>query len=149
MIEHANTSRSITAETVEMSADEKYLFDLLGFLIVRDVLSEEHLKLANDAIDSMELTPSPEYFGDSVALQGENTSTRLGNSEGLLELPRPFCEPFREMLAHPQTIPHLNTILGEGLAARPRSGSDRDGQGMFRRHAARQLRQRTLFLPRG
>ena len=114
MIEHANTSRSITAETVEMSADEKYLFDLLGFLIVRDVLSEEHLKLANDAIDSMELTPSPEYFGDSVALQGENTSTRLGNSEGLLELPRPFCEPFREMLAHPQTIPHLNTILGEG-----------------------------------
>ncbi|MCY4603877.1 MAG: hypothetical protein OXE49_06550, partial [Gemmatimonadetes bacterium] len=114
MIEHANTSRSITAETVEMSADEKYLFDLLGFLIVRDVLSEEHLKLANDAIDSMELTPSPEYFGDSVALKGENASTRLGNSEGLLELPRPFCEPFREMLAHPKTIPHLNTILGEG-----------------------------------
>ena len=70
MIEHANTSRSITAETVEMSADEKYLFDLLGFLIVRDVLSEEHLKLANEAIDSMELTPSPEYFGDSVALKG-------------------------------------------------------------------------------
>ena len=95
MIEHANTSRSITAETVEMSADEKYLFDLLGFLIVRDVLSEEHLKLANEAIDSMELTPSPEYFGDSVALKGENTSTRLGNSEGLLELPRPLCEPLQ------------------------------------------------------
>ena len=94
MTEHANTSRSITAETVEMSPDEKYLFDLLGFLIVRDALSEEHLKLANEAIDSMELNPSPEYFGESVALRGKNSSTRLGNSENLMELPHPHCEPF-------------------------------------------------------
>ena len=81
---------------------------------MRDVLSAGHLKLANEAIDSMELNPSPEYFGDSAALKGENSSTRLGNSEGLMELPHPYCEPFREMLAHPKTIPHLNTILGEG-----------------------------------
>ena len=111
---HANTSRSITEETVEMSTDEKYLFDLVGFVIVRDVLSEEHLEVANAAIDASELTQSPEYFGDSVALKGQNSSTRLGSNENLLELPKPFCDPFREMLAHPKTIPHLNTILGEG-----------------------------------
>ena len=35
----ANTSRSVTEETVEMSADEKFLFDLVGFVVVRDVLS--------------------------------------------------------------------------------------------------------------
>ena len=114
MTELANTSRSLSPETEQMSHDEKYLFDLLGFVIVRDVLSEEHLKLANEAIDSMELTPSPEYFGESVALRGENRSTRLGNSEDLMELPHPWCEPFREMLAHPKTTPHLNTILSEG-----------------------------------
>ena len=114
MTEHANTSRSLSPETEQMSHDEKYLFDLLGFVIVRDVLSDEHLKLANEAIDSMELTPSPEYFGESVALRGENRSTRLGNSEDLMELPHPWCEPFREMLAHPKTTPHLNTILSEG-----------------------------------
>ena len=111
---HANTSRSITEETVEMSTDEKYLFDLLGFVVVRDVLSGEHLAMANAAIDAMELTQSPEYFGDSIALKGENSSTRLGADGNLLELPKPFCEPFREMLAHPKTTPHLNTILGEG-----------------------------------
>ncbi len=111
---HANTSRSITEETVEMSTDEKYLFDLVGFLIVRNVLSEEHLEVANAAIDASELTQSPEYFGDSVALKGQNSSTRLGSNGNLLELPKPFCDPFREMLAHPKTIPHLNTILGEG-----------------------------------
>ena len=111
---HANTSRSITEKTVEMSTDEKYLFDLTGFLVVRDVLSKDHLEVANAAIDSMELTQSPEYFGDSKALRGENSSTRLGNTRGLLDLEKPFCEPFRQMLAHPKTIPHLNTILGEG-----------------------------------
>ena len=49
---HANTSRSITEDTVEMSTDEKYLFDLLGFVVVRDVLSKEHLSIANAAIDA-------------------------------------------------------------------------------------------------
>lgn len=111
---YANTSRSITEATVEMSTDEKYLFDLLGFVIVRNALSKEQLDLANAAIDSMELTQSPEYFGESTTLKGENSSTRLGNTENLLELPKPLCNPFREMLAHPNTIPHLNTILGEG-----------------------------------
>ena len=110
----ANTSRSITEETVEMSTDEKYLFDLLGFIVVRDVLSRQQLELANKAIDSMELTQSPEYFGESSALKGENSSTRLGQNGNLLALPKPLCEPFREMLAHPGTTPHLNTILGEG-----------------------------------
>ncbi len=110
----ANTSRSITEETVEMSTDEKYLFDLLGFIVVRDALSKQQLELANEAIDSMELTQSAEYFGESRALKGENSSTRLGQSGNLLELPKPLCDPFREMLAHPNTTPHLNTILGEG-----------------------------------
>ena len=110
----ANTSRAITDETEQMSADEKYLFDLNGFIVVRDVLSKEQLELANAAIDSLELEPSPEYFRDSIALKGENSSTRLSPRESLLELPKPNCQPFREMLAHPKTTPHLNTILGEG-----------------------------------
>ena len=73
------------AETV-MSHKEKYLFDLTGFLVVKDVLTAEQLKLANAAIDSMELEQSPEYFGDSEALKGANRSTRLGNTTGLMEL---------------------------------------------------------------
>ena len=111
---HPNTSHSITEQTEQMSSDEKYLFDLTGFLVVKDVLTAEQLKLANAAIDSMELQQSPEYFGDSEALKGANRSTRLGNTTGLMELDKPYCVPFRDMLAHPGTIPHLNTILGEG-----------------------------------
>ena len=62
----------------------------------------------------MELEQSLEYFRDSVALKGANRSTRLHSTGNLLELDKPFCDPFRAMLAHPKTIPHLNTILGEG-----------------------------------
>lgn len=110
----ANTSRSITEDTIEMSSDEKFLFDLTGYLVVKNVVSPDQLKLANEAIDSLELSQSPEYFGDSQALKGENSSTRLGSTTGLLDLSKPHCDPFREMLAHPKTTPHLNTILGEG-----------------------------------
>ena len=110
----ANTSRSITDATVEMSHADKYLYDLTGFLIVRNVLSPEQLRLANAAIDSLDLEPSPSYAGDSGALKGGGTSTRLGNSEDLMGLPQPFCQPFREMLRHPAVAPALNTILGEG-----------------------------------
>ena len=77
--------------------------------------------------------------GDSKTLGGEGTSTRLGNQESLMDLEQPYCQPFRaphllllfvaadigmlsarcairagDMLAHPKTMPHLNTILGEG-----------------------------------
>ena len=35
-----------------MTEEERYLFDLNGFLIVRGVLSPEEIKEANDAIDN-------------------------------------------------------------------------------------------------
>ena len=60
------------------------------------MLSTEQLRLANEAIDGMQpLTASPTYSGTSVAMKG--SSTRLGNKGGLLELPQPHCQPFREV----------------------------------------------------
>ena len=54
-----NTSHSITEQTVQMSSDEKYLFDLTGYLLVRDVLSKEQLDIANAAIDAMMIQELP------------------------------------------------------------------------------------------
>lgn len=99
----------------QMSAEEAYAFDLLGYVVVRGALSPAQLKLANEAVDNMELEASPSYTRGSSALAGAGTGiTRLGYVGGLLDLPPPYCTPFREMLAHPATTPHLNTILGEG-----------------------------------
>ena len=133
--------------------------DLTGWLLVKDVLSPEQLRIANEGIDMLTLNGSPSCApkrqpgsaalspaalrsadtGDSKTLGGEGTSTRLGNQESLMDLEQPYCQPFRaphllllffaarhlaersmrrwragDMLAHPKTMPHLNTILGEG-----------------------------------
>ena len=34
-----------------MNADEKYLFDLNGYLVVKNVLTPEEVAIANEAID--------------------------------------------------------------------------------------------------
>jgi hypothetical protein len=104
-------------------------------VIVRNALSESELATANEAIDRMAppdytaqkqeategeggdfglLLPSPSYSGSSTALSTDTGITRLGNTKNLMQLPSPFCNPFRTMLAHPNTTPHLNAILGEG-----------------------------------
>eukprot|EP00551_Chaetoceros_affinis_P018045 CAMPEP_0203727966 /NCGR_PEP_ID=MMETSP0092-20131115/12498_1 /ASSEMBLY_ACC=CAM_ASM_001090 /TAXON_ID=426623 /ORGANISM="Chaetoceros affinis, Strain CCMP159" /LENGTH=92 /DNA_ID=CAMNT_0050609813 /DNA_START=161 /DNA_END=439 /DNA_ORIENTATION=+ len=36
---------------LEMTDDERYLFDLNGYLIIRNVLSSEEVRLANEIID--------------------------------------------------------------------------------------------------
>lgn len=36
----------------EMTEEEKYLFDLNGFIIVRGVLNQEEIEAANNAIDN-------------------------------------------------------------------------------------------------
>ena len=75
-----------------MSEAELYHFDLAGYVIVRNVLSEDELRVANEAIDRQELQPSPSYAGSSVALAGELRAdgtgpiTRLGNTVSLLEM---------------------------------------------------------------
>ena len=75
-----------------MSEAELYHFDLAGYVIVRNVLSEDELRVANEAIDRQQLQPSPTYAGSSVALAGKlrpdgtGPITRLGNTEPLLEM---------------------------------------------------------------
>ena len=78
-----------------MSEAELYHFDLAGYVIVRNVLSEDELRVANEAIDRQELQSSPSYAGSSVALAGElrpdgtGPITRLGNTQPLLEMGAP------------------------------------------------------------
>ena len=105
------------SEVPQMSVGELYAFDLRGYVVVRNALTAEELRTANEAIDrmgSLESTASPTYAGDSKAMNPGTGLTRMSSTEPLLTLPQPYCQPFRNMLAHPKTSPHLNTILGEG-----------------------------------
>jgi len=97
-----------------MTDDEKYLFDLTGYLVIRGALGEEEVRLCNEAIDHhKELFKEREesLSGGSSALEG--TSHRLDISR-MLAWERPWCEIFRDLLIHPNVLRYLQGILGTG-----------------------------------
>ncbi len=100
---------------LEMSDREKFLFDLQGFLHVKQILSPEEVKAMNEAIDanaepwSEDKWTGPNPYGGGMA--GKDAEFGAG---GILEWPQPYCQPFRNLLAHPKAIPYLNSIFGRG-----------------------------------
>ncbi len=100
-----------------MNEDEKYLFDLNGYLVIENVLTPEEIDAANEAIDRHQdqgtLRPRELTLdGGSEALKGAHGRGDLG---GMLNWEDPWCNPFREMLIHPHIVPYLNEILGTGF----------------------------------
>ncbi|MDX1934530.1 MAG: phytanoyl-CoA dioxygenase family protein [Capsulimonadales bacterium] len=97
-----------------MTEREKYLFDVQGILLVRNFLTPEEVARLNDAIDAnadrMTETEGT-YLGNSTTLKG---TAQRGILHGMLEWEKPWCEPFRELLAHPKALPYLDTMLGRG-----------------------------------
>ena len=99
-----------------MNDTQKYLFDLQGFLVVEGVLSKAEVAAANEAIERhadgiVERVGGVSLSSDSKTMQGE---TGRGDLGGLLSWEKPWCDPFRAMLAHPQITPYLNQLLGKG-----------------------------------
>ena len=99
-----------------MNDTERYLFDLQGLLVVEGVLSRAEVAMANEAIDRhadgiVERVGEASLSSDSRTMQGE---TGRGDLGGLLSWEKPWCDPFRAMLAHPQITPYLNQLLGKG-----------------------------------
>jgi ectoine hydroxylase-related dioxygenase (phytanoyl-CoA dioxygenase family) len=92
---------------------EFYYWDLCGHLVIRNIMSEEDLALANEAVDK---------FGDQI-VRGEELSRGSKSLAGagrpilprLLELPKPYCEPFRRMVAHPEIVKRLTWMGGSGF----------------------------------
>lgn len=95
-----------------MTNDEKYLFDLMGYIVIEDALTPEEVAQCNEAIDHHidQMTDQRTLSGGSKALEGSSTRKDLG---GMLSWEHPWCDPFRELLVHPSVVPFFNTILGE------------------------------------
>ena len=82
---------------------EQYLFDLRGYLVIEDVLSEEEIRVLNELIDRQELPDPAEQirFGSAAGSQPE--------CPGFLEWGKPFCD----LLDHPRIMPILRFRLGD------------------------------------
>jgi len=83
---------------VQMNEVERYLFDLQGYLVIQDALSKEEVAELNRLFDAQKL-PEP-------GLEGSQTT--FGD---FLSWGKPFCD----LLDHPQLMPRLKAILGDGF----------------------------------
>ena len=101
-----------------VSEEEKYFFDLRGYLVVRGALSVDEVKTCNDAID---------HYGDEIRTRSVEDgglargSSALVGKEGRRELtgmlgwPEPYREPFRKLLVHSVVVSRLNEFSGKGF----------------------------------
>lgn len=97
-----------------MTQREKYLYDLQGYLIVREFLTPAEVDELNAAIDAHSdqiVEAADGELSGSTTLVGERKRTNLA---GFLTWPHPYCDPFRTLLAHPRLVPYLNEMLGRG-----------------------------------
>lgn len=99
---------------VTMTNREKYLYDLQGFLVVKGFMTGAEVKAANDSLNANE--DKRAEFGPphqtAEALKGKWASNR--GYPDLLSWPKPWCEPFRNLVGHSKLIPYCNTMFGRG-----------------------------------
>ena len=97
---------------------ERYLFDLNGFIVVRNVFTADEIARANAAIDArseriverkgdLRLGGNK---GDPLAGDGVTGRADLG---GMLEWPAPDRDLFRSVLTHPKLVPYYHALVGE------------------------------------
>ena len=105
---------SIYIRDPDSGIDEKefYFWDLNGYLVVRGVMNEQWLAEANEAVDKFQdrIVVGEELARGSISQAG----TGRPLLPGLLDLPGPYSEPFRRMIAHPTVVHRLNWMGGSG-----------------------------------
>tara|TARA_B110000438_G_scaffold288711_1_gene322484 strand:- start:1763 stop:2629 length:867 start_codon:yes stop_codon:yes gene_type:complete len=95
-----------------MSDREKYLFDLQGFLVVKNFLDTDEIQAFNEAIEANQDKRGEHASGlESPELAGTH---KRGHYAGMLTWDKPWCQPFRDILAHRKLVPYLNTFFGRG-----------------------------------
>jgi ectoine hydroxylase-related dioxygenase (phytanoyl-CoA dioxygenase family) len=97
-----------------MTDREKFLFDLNGYLHVPNFLSNQEVATLNAAVDANTDKMGEDgnsVTGDSKTLSGTHKRGCFG---GMLTWSKPWCQPFRDLLAYQKAIPYLNEIHGRG-----------------------------------
>jgi len=105
---------SIYVRNPEANIDEKEFFfwDLCGYLVVRNVMDEDWLSTANEAMDAYEdqIEVGSNTAGKSKSLAG----TGRPELHGLFEMPGKYGEAFRKMIAYPPIEHRINWMGGSG-----------------------------------
>jgi len=116
--EEIETNNTPVEYPTEMSESERYLFDLNGFVIVRNVLTPEEIAAAHAAIDAHMDEAVPR--SDPTLRNAIEGSPMYGSGPPRLDLGGIFewseieSRVFKSILAHPRLIPLFHGLLGKG-----------------------------------
>jgi ectoine hydroxylase-related dioxygenase (phytanoyl-CoA dioxygenase family) len=119
ILNRRNLAMSATkgAYPTEMTEDERYLFDLNGYLVVRGVFTPEEMAEANSMIDKH---ADGMIERSDPALRNAVKGTELyGTGRGRKDLGKilewgPESKVFKKLLAHPRLVPLFHGIIGKG-----------------------------------
>ena len=100
-----------------MNDYERFFFDLNGYLVVENALDPRDVDTCNEAIDNQReeihiRAPEESLARGATALVGKQGRGDLG---GMLTWPKPWSQPFRDLLAHSVIVPYLDELLGPGF----------------------------------
>ena len=101
-----------------MNADEKYLFDLNGYLVIKNVLTPEEVAIANEAIDRHSeqgrVRPRDQALdGGSSELKGEQGRGELGRHA---QLGRAVVQSVPTHACTPDTRPLSECNIGKRVS---------------------------------
>jgi ectoine hydroxylase-related dioxygenase (phytanoyl-CoA dioxygenase family) len=86
-----------------MNDDQRYLFDLMGYLVVDDILSSEELAELNRLVDQRD------PWG---AQEREQRGGLLGEGNLHVGPLHAWEPPFRHLISHPKLLPYLVELIG-------------------------------------
>lgn len=97
-----------------MNDREKYLYDIQGFLVVPNFLTPEEVDRLNEAFDANQDKMTEDGNSNTGNSKTLTTGKKRGLYHGMLAWEQPYCQPFRDLLVHPKSIPYLDTLFGRG-----------------------------------
>eukprot|EP00586_Coscinodiscus_wailesii_P006470 CAMPEP_0172488238 /NCGR_PEP_ID=MMETSP1066-20121228/17674_1 /TAXON_ID=671091 /ORGANISM="Coscinodiscus wailesii, Strain CCMP2513" /LENGTH=311 /DNA_ID=CAMNT_0013255337 /DNA_START=310 /DNA_END=1245 /DNA_ORIENTATION=+ len=101
-----------------MTDDQRYLFDLNGYIIIRNVLTPDEVKAANDAIDKHQnemIARQPAALRNAVpGTTMYGTGPPRQDLGGVLEWGKDDSRVFKSILAHRKLLPLYHGLLGKG-----------------------------------
>src|SRR4051812_12583232 len=87
-----------------MNEEQRYLFDLQGFLVVPDALAAAEVRELNAALDTLELWAEAARRPES-----EHVNPLKAHIGPVLE----WGQLFRDLVSHPRLLPYLRELVGE------------------------------------
>src|SRR5689334_20850727 len=89
-----------------MTDEERYLFDLMGYLIVENVLNADELAELNEAIDRRNV-----WEEQKQRQEGPHYNALKMHIGPLLD----WGDPFRRLMKHPAVLEYLRHLIGEKM----------------------------------